>query len=63
MKLSLTLEPQQWKYILKLLKRQDRSYTSQLSTNTSEEERLGITTYRRAVDNLANQIDAALKKL
>lgn len=63
MKLSLTLEPQQWKYILKLLKRQDRSYISQLSTNTSEEERLGITTYRRAVDNLANQIDAALKKL
>ena len=62
MKLSLTLEPRQWTYILKLLKRQDKSYTSQLSINTSEEERLGITTYRNAVDTLATQIEAALKK-
>ena len=63
MKLSLTLEPRQWVYIQKLLRRQDKSYTSQLSINTSEEERLGITTYRKAVDNLANQIEGALKKL
>lgn len=63
MKLSLTLEPRQWIYIQKLLRRQDKSYTSQLSINTSEEERLGITTYRKAVDNLANQIEGALKKL
>lgn len=62
MRLSLHLEPQQWTYILKLLKRQEKSYTSQLSINTSEEERLGITTYRKAVLNLANAIDAALSK-
>ena len=62
MKLSLTLEPQQWAYILQLLKRQDQSYKSQLSRLPSNEERLGITTYRIAVCDLVEQIQAALKK-
>ena len=62
MKLSLTLEPQQWAYILKLLKRQDQSYTSQLQRLPSVEERHGINTYRIAVCDLAVEIQAALEK-